>query len=880
MSLTFDQASTIVPTLTAPERAAFAVENLTSSFVFEMENQSNLGPGDPSPEAEALIFLGAIDEAFGLDSSGLTLNGDEAVVTDDAFFAYRDALIAAVEASGFDLDGFLSGGSFSLRPERISLDQSQAPLDALTGIDAISLVDQFLNFGLAFIPPDTIAAAGTDRLVNVVNTAVEIFEKDGTLLDQFPLIDLFGSLTDTFDPKVVYDQFNDRFVIVTLEQLGVTDILPDPSNDVSNIYVAVSQDGSPSSIDDFDTIVIDALTTGPLTTGETALLWADFPGFSVSDDAVYITNNRFAVDGPGFGTPGLWIIEKGEGEGGFYDGGPANVIFSDPVTEAGLAPALASTIQPSLNFGDLPEGVDNYLYANGFTFGAGVPGAPEAAIVYTVGEPFADGGPTFDFDIVVYPDIDLVTSALPDAPQLDSDFVGIDTNDRRTLDVVFRDGLLYATFTQLPFEGENADQATAFYSVTDPLNGFALEDLVEIGGEDIAPGTFTFFPSIAVNSDGDIAVTFSASGPGVLAGSYLTGRQLGDEPGTLRDTIVIAEGEAPYEILDGAGRNRWGDYTGAVVDPVDDSFWLYNLNAALFPGFIPVWDTAYANVQFGAGNDNLFGDDGDDIIVSGPGRDSLFGRGGNDTLDGGADGDQIRGENGDDELRGDGGRDNLFGGQGDDLAFGGDDADSVFGDAGNDTLNGDGGDDQVFGASGDDVVTGGAGNDRIFGDGGQDVLDGGDGDDSVFAGGGNDTLTGGSGNDELFGGGGSDVFIYTDGDDSFRDFNDNQDTLDISATGISSLEELETFITTSQGRLIFTFDDGDTLELLSTRFSDLNDGNVILAGMEAVTLSNEQFTTSLMGDANVLELAMLAEEIDAFDPGLISEFGLFENPML
>ncbi len=779
--------------MTVEELQAYAVENLISAA--SLFDQFNLGPGDPTPPAEAQIFLDAVEQAFGIDTSNVSLNGDEALVTDDAFAAFLDEFVLAIQNTGFDLDGFLSGGFEPDGVGFINPGPDVAPLETFATIDAISIIDTLLNFGLTFIPPDPIAAAGTDRLVNVVNTAVEIFDKQGTLLDQFPLDALFDSPTDTFDPKVIYDHFNDRFLIVTLEQQGVQDAAPNPENDSSVIYVAVSQDGSPTTQEDWDIIAIDGLTSGLTTAGTPSLLWADYPGFAVSEDAVYITANRFVVDGPGAGTPGLWVIEKGEDEGGFYDGGAPNVVFSEPVIDSGLPPSLGATLQPSLNFSTPPAGVDNFLYSAGFSFGLGVPGAPEAAIVYEVSDPFGEGGPIITANIVVLPDFDLVAGVLPDAPQGDSGAPGLEVNDRRSLDSVFRDGLLYTTFTGEAASGPNAGQTTAYYSVLDPANGFALVELNEIGGEDIAPGTFTFFPSIAVNAQGDVIVAFSAAGPELLGGSYAVGRQAGDAPGFFSQSIVISEGEAAYSLIDGSGRNRWGDYTGAVVDPVDDTFWVYNQNAAVFPGFIPVWDTAYGNIQFSEDNNNLFGDSEDDILIGGDGNDSLFGRGGNDTIDGGDGNEQIFGDQGDDFLIGGAGTDQIFGGQGSDVIFGGDD------------------------------------DDRLFGDGGDDFIFGDDGDDSIFAGGGNDVIAGGAGDDEAFGGGGNNVFVYEEGFDSFRDFNFRNDTVDVVGTGITSLEELIDLATSIGGQLAFVFDEvaGDIAQVFNTRIDDLTEDNFIFA---------------------------------------------------
>ncbi|MDB5540942.1 MAG: hypothetical protein JWQ89_2669 [Devosia sp.] len=99
--------------------------------------------------------------------------------------------------------------------------------------------------------------------------------------------------------------------------------------------------------------------------------------------------------------------------------------------------------------------------------------------------------------------------------------------------------------------------------------------------------------------------------------------------------------------------------------------------------------------------------------------------------------------------------------------------DLLFGDAGNNILRGGAGDDEIHGDAGNDVISGASGNDRIFGDAGNDILDGGEGDDIMSGGDGNDLIADGSGDDQIDGGEGEDV-------------------LDLSATTLGVLVDLDT----------------------------------------------------------------------------------------
>lgn len=115
------------------------------------------------------------------------------------------------------------------------------------------------------------------------------------------------------------------------------------------------------------------------------------------------------------------------------------------------------------------------------------------------------------------------------------------------------------------------------------------------------------------------------------------------------------------------------------------------------PGETPPADEAPAEEESGnqavrvggAGDDQLTGTNGRDIIFGNDGNDVLVAGGGADMIFGGTGDDTILGEGGDDILEGGAGRDTIIGGAGDDtfVASAGDGDDLYFGDEGSDTLN-------------------------------------------------------------------------------------------------------------------------------------------------------------------------------------------------
>ena len=171
----------------------------------------------------------------------------------------------------------------------------------------------------------------------------------------------------------------------------------------------------------------------------------------------------------------------------------------------------------------------------------------------------------------------------------------------------------------------------------------------------------------------------------------------------------------------------------------------------------------------GAGNDDLYGEDGHDIIYGGTGNDKLNGDAGNDVLFGGTGTDTLSGNTGNDTL---------------------------YGEAGDDFLYGDEGHDKLFGGSGKDILSGGDGNDTLYGE---------DGNDKLFGGTGNDILFGGTGDDELTGGSGKDIFVYNNGDgkDIIADYDSGEDLIQICNSTIGKVvyDDKDTILTIGKGTI-------------------------------------------------------------------------------
>ncbi len=430
------------------------------------------------------------------------------------------------------------------------------------GFDAINYDTDGALTGFNHIPPDPCGAAGSNHLVNVVNCSIQWFTKAGTLQNSQRLGkngsthvgSFFESLTpvnNLFDPKVIYDQHAGRFLVVALEKVS--------SPAASRLLLAVSDDGDPNGTWYFAAFDGKILISG-------SDCWADYPGFAVDEEAVYLTMNMFRFsDNSNMGAR-LWIINKTP----LFTGGAASFTLHDPYFA--VSSGNGGTLQPAHVFGSggVPSAAGTFLISGGWTSGAN-----DLFQIIRVDAPLT--APAFSAQFINLGDIHNTTGTF-DAPQPGTATL-INANDSRPLQAIWRSNNLYVVNTVKPPSGTDAGQATAHWVRvnTATLGSLSLADQGNVGGEELASGTYTFFPSIAVDFRGNIGIGFAASAPTLYAGSFYTGRLTTDTAGTMQPPGTNALGVDYYIRTFGVGRNRWGDYSGMSLDPATEStFWVYN----------------------------------------------------------------------------------------------------------------------------------------------------------------------------------------------------------------------------------------------------------------------------------------------------------------
>ena len=497
---------------------------------------------------------------FALTLAGLILSLTPVFNTpqgDRAFYRPAQDLITSPTPAPPEIEGFeVSRGEYREPAETSGASIQPAPrvmlsVDApapLAGFNGISMQPDNNLLPRLHTPPDTHAAAGIDRIVEVTNGHVAIYSKSGALLaggDSGPgAVDLddfcgeSGPDPHCYDTKVIFDQYANRFVAIALDG---------KSSAQSTLRMMVSKNGQPGNLTtDWDRYY---LPTGTNISGTNA--WLDYPGLGLSPEAIVVTGNLFGDAFPFiFSGTKIRVFDKSE----LYDGDPA-VSYIDLNNN----PSMGFTLQPAHHFGPTPAGTfflmnrENDSTLRVWTL-TSLPSSPSAssALVNTNNQ----GG------------------CVQLAPQKGTTQKFVDTVCIRMMNAVWREGTLWGTLT-----GATAGDTRSlihWFEVDTTTPG--APTLLQHGSIDGGAGEYTYMPAITVDSCGNAALVYTQSSPARFPEMRYTGR-LNTNPLNTMQSPVVAKTSAGYQDDFGGSstppsRERWGDYAAAVIDPIDDSFWL------------------------------------------------------------------------------------------------------------------------------------------------------------------------------------------------------------------------------------------------------------------------------------------------------------------
>ncbi len=382
-------------------------------------------------------------------------------------------------------------------------------------------------------PPDTQVAAGPNDIIEVTNIVGRVFDKSGTDLDNFNLNSLFGVNPTIFssDPRIEYDTLAGRWYISFLIY-DTTDTAMDPAHN-GFFELAVSIDSNPAH--GFNTYAVE-------TPGEIP----DQPSLGFNDDKIVTGGNAFSCDpdcdtGPYEGNEFL-VWNKSELLAG---DATIDTDFNPPAEDNSDFPIIPAKSRSSTSTLFMVSALGSDL--NIWT----VTGVPPGSIA---DDTIASVTP-FTFP--------------PSAPQKNSSH-SIDTGDERILDAVYRDGILWASGNDMCKPSGDTTQRSClqFFEV---LTGGASP----VVHQDFSFGTknfYDYYPSVDLDSSDDLITSFSQSSSNEFPSAYVDGRLAGDPVNTLGTPVLFQAGAKAYSSNDTSGGPfRWGDYSGAGVDPNDQT---------------------------------------------------------------------------------------------------------------------------------------------------------------------------------------------------------------------------------------------------------------------------------------------------------------------
>lgn len=404
-------------------------------------------------------------------------------------------------------------------------------------------------------PPDTHGAIGPHHAMTILNSVVHFQDRDGFTYNTYPLFTFwnvgyppvccpFFSLSDVFDPRVVYDPTCNRWMAVAAANRASAS---------SSILLAVSQTTDPTGAWSYYRIDADASDT----------VWADFPTIGVSNNWVVLQANMFDIGGAGaFNRSHVYALDKNA----LCTGGPFGAtMFSLVGFGATHVPVTAYDTNTDHHLLNVWNGAAGQLRLYRITGPVGGEALNPIAFVNTpiTWSQSSPGGANF-------------------APQLGTANL-IQTNDDRLQNAVRRNGTIWTAHTI--FLPTGAPTRSAIHWLQLNTAGGVVQR-GQIGGT--MGADFFAFPSIAVNRNNDVLIGYTGFSAGTFASAGYTYRWSSDAFNLTRDSTILKAGLASYFLPDGNGRNRWGDYSHTVVDPVNDTeFWTIQEYAEVDTTFPP-----------------------------------------------------------------------------------------------------------------------------------------------------------------------------------------------------------------------------------------------------------------------------------------------------
>lgn len=437
-----------------------------------------------------------------------------------------------------------------------------SPLGSSTVVNTTTSLD-ISQSGFFFIPPDPVVAVGPSSIIPMVNSTLTILNKSSPNVqiaapmdyntfwgtNVIPNVNALGSGDSVFDPWIVYDQFANKFVMTAVRR----NTIPIPANRTGYIVMAISKTSTPTTLTnaDWDFYQYDrTINPGVNPT------FPDYQKMGYDDLAYYISENNFAINTNTYVNSKVFALRK------------SNLLI--PIDTTLNNPCIP--VQSYESTSNAMYCVSNVIFSN-------------AIVVFAI-----DKITNLLISTVIIPTGSTLNSPVA-CRQPDSTYAPID-NGSGEQSAVLRRNVTDRVWTTINGSISTATDSNgnlkgvirwAEINLNNwPVSGSPTLEQIEIK---IADGNDSiFFGHINVDSLNNMSVSSAIVSINRYPGIASFSRLATDPLNTTRKVTPLQPGLASYEIKFGGSRNRYGDYFGLAIDPVDDrSFWAFGQYSTVGP---------------------------------------------------------------------------------------------------------------------------------------------------------------------------------------------------------------------------------------------------------------------------------------------------------
>ena len=419
------------------------------------------------------------------------------------------------------------------------------------------------------LTPDIQLAVGASEVAVLTNGAALIYSKSGKLLQSLPTLKDFWtesglSVPDgAFNPRIVYDPASQRYYATSMES-------PAAGKNANNLLLAVSKTGNLR--EGWKGYKIPTNPQG----GDH---FSDFDTLGFNNQGVFLSSTNYQSQGGPFVGANAFALDKAElltlpdllNVTASYERNAAKTGFS---------------LQPVVDYdnGGTSADLDGKFIARYFT---------DSFAVSRFTGSLTDSSATYQAQ---GQNVFASNEGPPPAEGATQKgtSVGIDAGDNLlNSSVLQRGGNLYLVQGVSASFAQGGHAAIRLLVVRASNNQVLLNNIISDPLHDL------YIPSVAVNDAGDVVIGYTASGPDIYASAYAVVGKLNEArtAAIFEAPLLLAAGNATYNVTRGGVSNRWGDYSATWIDPVDPTkFW----TAQEYVTEKDQWGTRIAQISVGA----------------------------------------------------------------------------------------------------------------------------------------------------------------------------------------------------------------------------------------------------------------------------------------